>query len=356
MRKGRAILGVSALIVVSALGALLAVLWQLGELTPLKPHYAGDCSSVALAASAEDIRIDHARKLAYLSYLDRRTTLAGGSAAGTIMLLDLNAATIRPRAALTREPADFQPHGMDLFVPPQGAPRRLFVISHPPGGRHTVELFEQTTTGSYAPVETFTDPRLVSPDAIAAVGVRQFYVINDAAGNVGLRRRLLDWVLKRPDSALVYFDGEKTRIVASGFKSATGLAVSADGRQLIVSDTAARQLKIFDRDVESGNVVERETIQLSGAPDNITVDNQGDLWIAAHPKALSLMLHLMKPGVRPPTQIFRLKLNPAAANRLTEIYLEPGDRLSAGSVAAVDDGRMLLGAVAEKRVLDCRSR
>ena len=51
-----------------------------GQFRTLKAHAPGVCTAVPLEASAEDIQINRARGIAYLSMLDRRAAMQGGSA------------------------------------------------------------------------------------------------------------------------------------------------------------------------------------------------------------------------------------------------------------------------------------
>ncbi|HEX7417481.1 MAG TPA: hypothetical protein VF315_05435, partial [Steroidobacteraceae bacterium] len=114
-----------------------------GQLTALAPHFSGDCRGIALGASAADVAVDRARRLAYLTYLDRSGEKQGKPALGTVMLVDLNVPTPRPRAALSADPPAFSPQAISLYTPPSG-PQRLFVISRARAGRSTIEILEQT--------------------------------------------------------------------------------------------------------------------------------------------------------------------------------------------------------------------
>jgi arylesterase/paraoxonase len=97
-----------------------------------------------------------------------------------------------------------------------------------------------------------------------------------------------------------------------------------------------------------------ETIPLGSSPDNITTDESGNLWIAAHPKLLSLMRAFRNASSVAPTQVFEVLPGAQDPGRVSEVYLNRGEELSAGSVAAVHGGRMLIGSVIEPRLLDCR--
>jgi len=116
---------------------------------------------VPLAASAEDIQIDRNRSIAYLSSLDRRALISGEDVRGDILQADLTTDPLRIETALESAPPLFRPHGMSLYRMGDGK-LRLFVISHPEGKPHTVEIFEQAASGRFAHVDTVTDPSIAT--------------------------------------------------------------------------------------------------------------------------------------------------------------------------------------------------
>ena len=323
-----------------------------GQFKTLAPHFAGSCVALPMQASAEDIQIDRPRGVAYLSYLDRRGQIEGKPVLGTVMLLDLSVPVPRPRPALTIEPANFRPHGMSLYRAGDGS-ERLFVISHPPGAPHRVEVFEQGLTGAFMPVRSISDPLLVKPNAILAVGPNQFYVANDSGASSGFGRAI-EMLFRRGLSTLLFFDGEKFRVVDSGIQSGSGIAMSLDGAQIYVSETAGNRLRVYSRKPTSGNVVLIETIDVGSAPDNINVAGDGSVWLAAHPVTPALIRHFRDARKLSPTQIFKLLPGVQAGARLTEIYLNAGEQISAGSVAAVFGSEMLVGSITDRKILRCR--
>src|SRR5689334_7283849 len=81
------------------LGVVLFLMYVYpGFMTPLAAHFDGTCKALPLQASAEDLRIDPANGLVYLTYYDSVDTRRpergppGSTPTGTIMLVDLNAA------------------------------------------------------------------------------------------------------------------------------------------------------------------------------------------------------------------------------------------------------------------------
>ena len=346
-------LGLVLLAIVVALALFVFdLLRRGGQFKTLQPHFAGSCTTLPMQASAEDIQIDGQRGIAYLSYLDRRGQIEGKPVLGTVMLLDLNAAQARPRPALAIEPAHFRPHGMSLYRAGDGS-ERLFVISHPPGQPHTIELFEQSATGAFMPVRTIRDPLLAAPNAIVAVGPSQFYVANDSgAGN--RFERMQEILLRRGLSTLLFFDGEKMRVVDSGIESSAGIALSLDGSQLYLSETLGNRIRVYTRKPTSGDLERVETIDIGSAPDNISVAGDGSVWIAAHAVTPALLRHFADGSKPAPTQILRFLPAMRGPARLKEIYLNAGEQISAGSVGAVFNGELLIGSITEHRILRCR--
>lgn len=347
-RAGWALAGMLVLLLL----VLLDFMRHGGQFRTLKPHLPGPCTPVPLEASAEDIQIDRARGIAYLSLLDRRAVMQGKAKDGDVLALDLNGESLHAVSALMRSPAGFHPHGLSLYRAGDGSVR-LFVVSHPKDQPHTIEIFESSVNEPFKPVATITDPTLRSPNAVAAVGARQFYVANDSGAH-NVWQRFAELVLRRGLSEVLYFDGESMRVVARGLKSATGIAVSADGLRIYVSETLGRRVRVYTRNAGTGELSFAEDIELESAPDNLNFDSDGNLWIAAHPKTFELVRHFIAADHPSPTQIFRWSPNAVGVPHLEEIMLDDGRALSAGSVGAVLGKRLFVGSITEQKLLACR--
>jgi arylesterase/paraoxonase len=345
-------IALAALVLVVAL-ITLDFLRHGGQFRSLQPAFAGSCTTLGMDASAEDIQIDRARGVAYLSYLDRRGLVEGKPVTGSILLLDLNLPDARPRAALLSEPAAFRPHGLSLYRSGDGA-LRLFAISHPPEAPHVIEIFEQGLTGAFSVVRNVRDPLLVRPNALLAVGPAQFYVANDSGARNGFER-VTEMLFRRGLSTIAYFDGKAMRVVASGLKSAAGIGMSPDGAFVYVSETSGNRIAVFARNPASGDLTPRGHVDLGSAPDNINVNADGSLWVAAHAKVLALVRHFGNATQLAPTQVFRIDMgqDPAQA-RVEQVYLNLGEEISAGSVGAVYNRELLIGSITERKLLRCR--
>src|SRR5262245_52788476 len=125
------------------------------------PHLPGRCRTLPLAASAEDIRVDATRGIAYLSYLDRANR--SREIHGTVMLMDLHLADPRIRAALSSDPPGLSPLGMSLYTT-SGGPARLFVIDRRRKPPHAVHIFEQTPNGAFTLAATVQSALFANPN------------------------------------------------------------------------------------------------------------------------------------------------------------------------------------------------
>lgn len=319
-----------------------------GQFRDLQLRSSGACSALALNASAEDIQIDRNRSIAYLSSLDRRGLVEGKAVEGTVLQVDLVSDPLRVDPALSSAPAGFRPHGMSLYRMGDGK-QRLFVISHPEGEEHVIEIFEQDADNRFAHIGSVRDPLLVSPNAIVAVGPQQFYVANDKGGS-GLRR-MAESLFRVGMSTVVYFDGDSMRVAADGLKSAVGMGLAPDGLTAYVAETLGKRVSVYTRNPLTGALSFRQHLSVDGSPDNINVDADGALWIAVHAKLLDLIRHFGDASHHAPTTILR-----HASGETTPILVDDGSLISAGSVGAAFGNRLYIGSITEPRLLVCRMR
>lgn len=329
---------------------MLWFLWTAGEFRPIVAHFNGSCVQVLGVVGAEDITIDVWGRTAYLSAYDRRAEAAGRPGRGGLYAYDLTMPVPQLRDLTPAAPPDFRPHGLSLLQDVRGQ-GRLFVVNHQ-GGKNSVEIYDVTPSG-LVHRETIRDPALVSPNDVVAVGERRFYVTNDHGSRPGFLSTLEDY-LRLPRSNVQYFDGTSFHQVAGDLRFANGINRSANGRQIYVAEMLGGTVDVYDRDPASGALTLAWRIPLDTGPDNIEVDELGRLWIGAHPKLLSLAQYANDPSRPSPAQVLRVDLHAVDGPSVKEIFLDPGERIAAASVAAERRGRLLIGPVWDGRFLDCR--
>ncbi len=324
-----------------------------GYFTGIHAEVPADCTSIASVPGPEDIQIDHERGLAFVSALDWRAMIRGEKAIrGGIYVIDLK----QPRdkwvlAPVTpNEPADFKPHGLSLYIGPDGK-RRLFVVNHATAG-NAIEIFDVGDGGTLTYVKSVSSPLLASPNDVVAVGSDAFYVTNDHASK-GLGAQLGDLLLLR-NANVVYYDGDAMRIVADTLLFPNGINVSPDGKTIYVGETLGAALDVYTRDPATGALTGRDYTKLGTGLDNIDVEPDGSLLIAAHPNMIAFLQHASNPAKLSPSQIVRIEPGRNGGGKAGTIYLNLGEQLSGSSVAAGFDDLMLIGSVFEPKILVCK--
>jgi arylesterase/paraoxonase len=324
------------------------IITRSGMLKQIASHRQGQCRVIEGIVGGEDVTIDRETMTAYISADDRRATEAGRPVRGEIHALDLARPDARPTPLTGGKPVDFHPHGISLWRAPDGT-KRLFAINHTQDGAQSVAIFEVSANGLTL-AETVTYPDLRSPNDLAAVGARQFYATNDRRYREPGFMATLEGFLALPLGTVSYFDGSTGRIVADGFVFTNGINASADGRTVYVAELLGQNVRIYDRDPASGALQLRDTIAVHTCPDNIELDENGVLWIAAHAKVFDLLAHGGDPTKRAPSQVLRID---PKAKTVDEVLLDDGTLLSGSSTAAVAGDRMVVGSVFEPKILVC---
>lgn len=346
------------IVVVLAVGLwVLDFLGDAGSFKEIEPHFDGTCRAVGGVVGAEDIVVDREHGVAYISSSDRRAAARGEAVRGAIYSFDLDTPGAEPVRLLDDFDGDFRPHGISLWTAEGEDDARLFVVNHPLTG-DAIEIFA-IREGSLEHLETIRGDLLLSPNDVAAVGPREFYVTNDHGNRSGLGRALEDYLrLKRANVA--YYDGEGFRVVADGIAYANGVNVSPSGDEIYVAATTGRAIYRYARDQTSGDLALEERVDVGTGVDNIDVDRHGNLWVAAHPQMLRFLAHARDPAERSPSQVLWLEAMPRQGGvgpngeRFLESYLSDGGELSGSSVGVAVGSRLLIGSVFEPHFLVCQ--
>ena len=351
MREAAVVVGV--MVGVSLVLAVLALLSSFGVFEVLNPRFAGSCRVVPGPPGPEDIAIDHKTGIAYISSDDRRAHQHGANIPGQIYQLDLSKPDTVPELLTgTEQLASFHPHGISLFQTATGQ-TLLFVINHAVPGQpragHSIEIFA-TAEGRLRHLESIANLLFRSPNDIAAVGPRQFYVTNDRGYLDGIAMQL-ERILSWENSDVVYFDGQVASVVLDGLIFANGIQFEPQTERVFITETGANTLGIYRRSRADGALTLANGTAVGRGPDNIDIDENGNIWIATHPKAFKFLAHADRPESPSPSRVVRLQ---ADGTGLEEIYVGTGEELSAASVAAVYNGEMLLGTIFDAKLLRCR--
>jgi arylesterase/paraoxonase len=342
------------LVAVLAVGAFLVrTVYLAGYFRTIEPRFDGTCRLVDGPVGPEDLAIDRSAGVAYISATDRRAVAAGNPRPGAIYSYDLNAESVAPINLTADADTSFQPHGISLWTTPDHR-RVLYVINHPaPGTRpyaHSVEVFDILATG-LRHRSTIIDARLIMPNDLVAVDEDRFYLTNTHRNPPG-RMQTVETYLRLRGANVLYYGRQGFEIAADDLILPNGINVSPNGKTIYVASTTMQEVQIYDRDPVTGALQLRGGIPVGSGLDNIDVDEDGNLWIGAHPNLMALTALMDDPTLISPSQALRVSFAGEEA-KVDEVYLDRGEQISGVSVAARAGDRLLLGQIFGNGILDC---
>lgn len=326
-----------------------------GMLSTLESTGLDQCRALDIAPGAEDFAIHHDTGRVFVSAAQRRPYHGNGfphpdgdhSGNGIYsFLLDDPEGTLQ--LVSPDAPVGFSPHGIDLLAREDGQDR-LFVVNHSLQGHHSIEIFDLSPDGILSWQESVRYPDLRAPNDVIAVGHRQFYATNDRMIMNSLGP-IIEGYLGVPLSDVSYFDGENGRIAAAGFLYANGISQSPDGQTIYVAEVLGRRVSLFERAGADGTLRKIGQIPIHTAPDNITVSQDGTLWIGAHPRIFEFLAHAQDETLTAPSQVVRV--DPGTQTVSTQLVSLNGE-LNASSAAAFSSNTLLVGAVLDSHILIC---
>jgi arylesterase/paraoxonase len=329
---------------------VLRTVWKSGNFKTITNQFSGTAHYIEGPAGVEDITIDQATGLAFLSSDDRwASTLYKKPIKGAIFSLNLKDSLLQP-VSLTNDfkQEDFHPHGISLFSSNDGR-KILFVVNHRIE-RDFIEIFEYVND-SLKHLESISHELIISPNDVVGVGVRQFYFTNDHNEEASTWRYIKD-LLTIGTGNVCYYDGQTVQeTLVHGIKYANGVNVSLDRKKLYVASASDLKVFIYNRDSDSGLLTKSGEIDTKTGVDNIEVDDEDNLWIGCHPQLLKFLAHAKDEEAKSPSEIIRLKNLGNGKFEQETIYMNDGTEISASSVGAVYKNKLLIGPVFQRHFI-----
>ncbi len=353
MRRLMFWLGYLAIVAVIGIAVLgFRFLNAVGAFRRVAEVHPGACTALAGVTGPEDLQIDRAKRLMFVSARNwREDPLVPDRADGLyVMHLDQKE---RGFVRLTSPSTTFHPHGLSLYIAPDGT-RTLMAINHPDPARSTVEIYDVKIDGSNVTLHhraSISSTQFVLLNDLVAVGPDEFYAANQTSKRSQLGQ-LFDSLLLRPGATIFYYNGEVPKVAMRGLTLTAGINASPDYSKIYVSDSLRGQIVTIEGNPLAG-WSETSRLKVPGNPDNIDVDAKGNLWVASHLKALKLMAFAKHPDQPSPSAIYKISTNGGVMGRAKPIYVDRGGQYGSASVGSAFDGHLYLGAVYENKILDC---
>lgn len=353
----------------------------------------GDPQRSHIFAGPEDITIDHAQGIAFISASPRaeeKEAIRDGHAElpqGDIYALDLDQSRIGSGQPLhirnlTRaysDQHDFHPHGMSLQVDPVNNSRTLLVINHAQERdgddwkpRDVVIRFRAEKTQMVFDREIALG-NLCNANDVAAVDADRF-IVTSLGRACDIPGKIAEVLQDAETGSIVLFDRGSAVRQWSGLRAANGVAIapaplSSGAREVYVADSRSGEIRRYTISFEPDPVlIDVETVlDGAGGVDNIEWSSEGELSVATHPNLLRFSLYgiCRQQGLRCAAWPAYTAMAPSAAFRFRPgegrqqldaaslTYADDGTQLSASSVAAVDGTTMLIGSVFSDELVVC---
>ncbi|KAJ3366356.1 hypothetical protein GGF31_008084 [Allomyces arbusculus] len=245
---------------------------------------------------------------------------------------------------------DMTLHGLNVFMHPitdaSATPTlSVFVVNHKRTGS-CVDIYDHVVGSTDLHfVESVCDPLIRTPNAVAPISRKAFYVSNYLSGPEAEPKTIvLDMMLARRTSDIVFRgDDGTTRVVRQGLRGANGLAVSDDGMMLYMAESMSGEIHAYLRKPDNSLDLAAPPLWLSFFPDNLRLVPDG--LAVAGPGAF------VADGSGVPTVVAAI-----AQGKAREMYVDADGKLMHGaSVAAVHwpSRTILVGGPVMKGVVAC---
>jgi arylesterase / paraoxonase len=346
-RLGRSL---AVLAIVVLISATVRAVWSNGLFSTAKTGFFGSCDVVGNLPGVQDTEI--ANGMVFLSVASAR----GANAADGIYALPL-AGGGGPHK-LSGTPADFHPRGIGLYRTPDGKGLFLMAVNRRSSGRFSIDSFEVTnpaTAPALVAQGTIEGGLLINPQDVVVASPGTFYVANGTAGKNPLIHALQTYGILSGGNVL-YFNGMSFSEAVDGFYGTRSLVLTQGGTHLIVGGLLSRSLTSFSREPFSGTLTETGTMTLPAAPEKLSIDGQGQLWVAGHANLLDWRAFNADPHRRAPSQVFRVSVSDGVPQQAEQVYGNDGSEIAAASVAASAGNRLLIGSSLDNKLLSCTQR
>ncbi|KAF4997202.1 hypothetical protein FDECE_12155 [Fusarium decemcellulare] len=225
------------------------------------------------------------------------------------------------------------------------------------GANATIELFQ---TGARATelkhVKTYAETHIATPNRVAAVSRDVFYVTNDHGPyKHGLRHHLA--FLLKAGNAVFCEAGKGCKTVAGGMKFPNGLARDKDGL-IYIPCSLSGTITVY-RPLPDNSLEKIDVINTGYSLDNVSIDANGDIWVAAFPAGFDTLTAYNDPLNSHPAAT-ALRIKKAEGKWVIEKMIEDaeGEVLPVATTVVHDvkTGRLFFSSVISPSIAVCEPK
>ena len=335
------------LVLVAAYG--FYIVYSSGFFRNIEPYFDGEVLAKISIPGAEDMQADRDAGFIIISSDDRAGRRDGRKVQGHLYKMKLDSINAEPIRLTANFKKQFYPHGISM-IRTSDSTHRIFAINHV-GADHSIEVFN-LQGDSLTHNKTLTDPAMISPNDLVALGPNEFYFTNDHKHTEGTKRMAEDYLGLRL-SNVVYFDGTDYQEVDSGIAYANGINYDAQRSLLFVASPRDFLVKVYQRNAD-GSLDFIENIDCGTGVDNIEFDVDGKLWIGSHPSLLTFSSYAAGKREISPSEIVVIDYRGESDYEVSSVFMEDGTNMSAATVAVTYNDLIFFGNVMDEEFLILR--
>ncbi|PNS20416.1 hypothetical protein CAC42_5866 [Sphaceloma murrayae] len=184
---------------------------------------------------------------------------------------------------------DFHPLGLEYHAPSN----RIFVVNLP-REKPRIEVFKLHLAESAATfIQSVRHVQLPSPNSLHVLSENELYVTNDHyfphRQNVILNQMETFGALPISSIDKVTFSNGKVEVKTVARQPFPNGIAKLNDTAYAVSSTSSGSVRLYHVDKKSGKWTERDSISVNMLPDNLSVDDEGTLFIAGHAHTTSIV-------------------------------------------------------------------
>jgi len=315
----------------------------------------------------EDLAIDYEKGVAYLPGDDRRwwfsfnQSIDGIEKHGHIYLLNIQEEKFHRFQLVDYQYEHFHPIGIGLL---KGKENRLFMTNHRKENGAivgTVEIFQDDSTSNENQlkfIDSVVHPLFTTPDDVLPIDENTFFVTNvyHYRKDYSSFLHTFEIATRRPWTNLLLCSKKSQwdcSTVVDRIAMANGLAASLDLKTIYMAASTEKRIYVFQHDLQSHALTFRRFLSTPFITDNIFVNDRDELIAAGHPYAISFLQHEKNPREHRAHSEVVLFSRPKSNSTYKNVFLSNGEILSASTVGASFNGKLLIGALFDSGILFC---
>ncbi len=340
---------------------------RFGEFTTLISRFDGKCETLANNISgAEDIQTfkfitsDGEKKLIAISSFDRNAAKKNPNIRGAIYISPVDniqaiddATNIIDGDNINPIPKEFKPVGIGVL---SGAKPIIMAVNNV-SGNSSVEIYEIDETGILNHINSVKIEGAHRLNDVVPLSANSFYVTNESDLKANSFENFIYNLFDVDKTgSIFYYDGTKATKIPANISFANSIALSNDGSKIYLTGTISRNLQIYSRNIANNQLNLIDNVFLGTGVDNISIDDENRIFIAAHPKLFTLQTRMWFGGKDTPNQIIVVETNGNnKGGNVDQVYIDKGENgFGATSIGVKSSDKLIMGSIYSKGIRLCQ--